>query len=154
MTVYWRAALGEGGGVVDVQWLWGYRVVPPWEALAASWSFFTASSAWREHTVPIIEPLNFACLVGFGVLAALMVRRLPCSYALYVWPSLGLLFFRQMSFSPLMSVSRYVLVLFPAFMLLAMMLAPRPRLATGLLVVSGLLQVVLFWYWAQWEFVA
>jgi hypothetical protein len=59
-----------------------------------------------------------------------------------------------MSFSPLMSVSRYVLVLFPAFIVLAMLLAPRPRLGLALLSVSGLLQAVLFWLWVQWTFIA
>jgi hypothetical protein len=121
--------------------------------LAASWSFFTFGAATR-HNIPLIEALNFVCLLGFGALGVVMLRRLPLSYALYLWPSLGLLFLREMSFSPLMSVSRYVLVLFPGFMVLAMLLAPRPRLGVALLAVSALVQVVLFWYWAQWGFIA
>jgi hypothetical protein len=155
VTLYWRAALGEGGGVVGIQSLWGYQLVPPWEALAASWRYFAASGgATAAHSLPIAEALNFACLLGFSALAVAMIRFLPLSYALYVWPSLGLLFFREMSFSPLMSVSRFVVVLFPVYIVLARLLAPRPVVAVGVLSASALLQIALYWFWVQWWFVA
>jgi hypothetical protein len=155
VTVYWRAALGEGGGVIGIQSLWGYQLVPPWEALAASWRYFAiGSGATTAHSLPIVEALNFACLLGFSALAVAMIRFLPLSYALYVWPSLGLLFFREMSFSPLMSVSRFVVVLFPVYIVLARLLVPRPVAAVGALVAGALLQIALYWFWVQWGFVA
>ena len=94
------------------------------------------------------------CLLGFRLLALLATRRLPLVYALYLWPYLGLLFTRQLFFSPLMSVSRFTLVLFPCFVLLAVYLAPHPRLARGWLVVSALLQIWLLDAWVHWRFVA
>jgi hypothetical protein len=154
VTIYWRKALGEGGGVVDVQWLWGYRVVTPFEALAASIGFVLGGGNPAMLSPAWVEALNLACIVGFAILGVLAFHRLPLAYSLYLWPALGLLFFREMSFSPLMSVSRYVLVLFPGFIVLAMLLAPRPRLGLALLTVSGLLQMVLFWLWVQWTFIA
>jgi len=82
------------------------------------------------------------------------VRRLPVSYTLYVVPSAAVLLLRETWFSPLMSVSRFCVVLFPGTMLLALWLAPRPRLAAAWLAVSFAMQLVLFQYWVRWGFVA
>jgi hypothetical protein len=103
---------------------------------------------------PEIEMLNLFCLVGFSLLAASAARRLPFSYTLYVLPSLALLLTRQMFFSPLMSVSRYTLVLFPCFLMLALLLERRPRLAVAWLVMSTLYELSLLRTWALWGFVA
>src|SRR5205823_737800 len=102
----------------------------------------------------LIEGFNLLCLLGFSSLAAMTLGRLPFSYALYIWPSLALLYTRQMWFSPLMSASRYTVVLFPCFILLALWLAQRPLLAVCWLVVSIVLQGILLVYWVHWGFVA
>ena len=130
-----------------LQETWGYRVVPPWEVVSASWAHVAA----RGH---LIEALNLLSLLGFGLLALAGARRLPLAYTLYTWPYLGLLFFRQMSFSPLMSVSRYTLVLFRCFIVLALWLAQRPGLAIGWLAIGALLESLLLGYWAGFGFVA
>jgi hypothetical protein len=59
-----------------------------------------------------------------------------------------------MSFSPLMSFSRFTLVLFPCFILIATWLARRPWLAARWLVASLLLQVMLLAYYVHFRFVA
>jgi hypothetical protein len=56
--------------------------------------------------------------------------------------------------SPLASVTRYTLVLFPCFMLLAVWLEKRPILAAGSVIVGGMVQALLLEYWVHFGFVA
>jgi hypothetical protein len=151
VAAFHRLVVGEQRSGLEILQAWGYRVVPPWEALAASWMWI-ATGGSRGLTE--IEALNLGCLLGFLLLGILVARRLPFAYALYVWPSIALLLTREMWFTPLMSVSRYVLVLFPCFFVLAAMLVRRPRLAIGWLIVSALIQVVLMRLFARGTFVA
>jgi hypothetical protein len=147
VTAYHRLVVGEGRSSLGVLGLWGYRVVTPPEAVSASWAHVARQS-------DPIEGLNLLCLLGFAGLAVLGLRRLPLAYALYVWPSLVLLFTRQMDYSPLMSVSRYTLVLFPCFIVLAQLLSGRPWLAYAWLIVSAFFLALLFDYHVHWGFVA
>ncbi|GAC1429435.1 MAG: hypothetical protein NVSMB65_02780 [Chloroflexota bacterium] len=146
-TLYERLLIGAPRTDLSIQAAWGYRVVPPWQLLAASWTFIARTG----HPV---EALNLACLVGCTLLAIGATRRLPPVYAFYVWPYLALLWTRQMHTSPLMSDSRLTLVLFPCMIMLALWLSRHPWLAAGWLIVGGLLQAVLFQYYVQWVFVA
>ncbi len=132
---------------VSAESFWHYSVVPPWQALSSSWQYIT-----RSGDIP--ELLNLICLLGFGLLAIGVSRRLPFVYSLYVWPFLVLLFTRHMGYSPLMSVSRLVLVLFPCFILAAAWLARRPWLASALVITSLLFQMGLFTYFVYWWFIA
>ena len=148
---YQVVALGAERVGLGAQAPWGYRVVPPWDAVASSWEYIAASVG---RPAALVEALNLLSLVGFGGLVLLGVRRLPVSYTLYVVPSAAVLLLRETWFSPLMSVSRFCVVLFPGTMLLALWLAPRPRLAAAWLAVSFAMQLVLFQYWVRWGFVA
>jgi hypothetical protein len=131
-----------------------YQVLPPWDVLHASLQYVVGWTANPPASLPIIEALNLACILLFCVLGAVAMRRLPFMYSLYVWPSLALLVTRQMGFSPLMSSSRYVLVLFPCFLVLGVLLVDR-RLATVLWLAGGAaLQVVLLWFHSRIGFVA
>jgi hypothetical protein len=147
LNAYQRLVVGEQHTGLAAQWLWGYKVVPPWQALAASWAYI---ARWSDP----IEALNLVCLLGFGLLALVLITRRQIGYALYVVPYLALLLTREMSFSPLMSVSRLTLVLFPCFILIATWLARRPWLAARWLVASLLLQVMLLAYYVHFRFVA
>lgn len=150
-TLYQVGVLGEHRVGVGAQTPWGYQVAAPWDVVISSWSYII-----RKPSEPSagIEFLNLLCLVAFSAIALVGARRLPLAYTLYALPSLGLLFFRRMWLSPLMAVNRYVLVLFPCFVVIALWLAPRPKLATAWLVLSLVLQLVLFQYWVRWGFVA
>lgn len=97
---------------------WGAVPLLPWTAVARSWHFLRASG-------DVIEVVNLAFLLLFAGLLVLGLRRLPVSYTLYSAPQLLALSTRQMAVSPLMSTSRLVLVLFPAFILLALLLQRR-----------------------------
>lgn len=148
---YQVAVVGAERIGLGAQSPWGYKVVPPWDAVSASWTYITASIG---RPAALIEALNLISLVGVAGLVLVGIRRLPFAYTAYAVPSVALLLFRETWFSPLMSVSRFCLVLFPATMLLALWLTHRPRVAAAWLVVSFAAQLVLFQYWVRWGFVA
>lgn len=139
-----------------------YRIVPPWEAIAASVAHmvegveYLAGTRLGEEPRSLlgVEVLDLVSLLGFCALAVLVARRLPFMYSLYLWPNLAVLLTRTMVFSPLLSTGRYVLVLFPCFVVLAVLLAPRPRIAVPWLAASAVSQLVLLHYFVQWRFVA
>lgn len=146
----YQATLAANQVGVGSQAPWGISFVLPWQAVMASLDyigrFLGQPKAW-------VEILNLGSLVGGLVVAVVAARRLPPAYAIYAITTLGLYFFRTAGFSPLMSVSRYVLVVFPCTIVVAMWLGRRPRLAAAWLVVSLSLQVALFQYWVRWGFV-
>lgn len=154
VLVAWYAAIGSlfGSSAVGLsaQAPWGYQLAAPWDAIEASVAYI---SARQPAPMSLIEGLNLVCLVGFAGLTV-VARRLPFSYLLYVVPTLVLYGTRLMWFIPLMSVSRYVLMLFPCFIGLGMILERRPRVAMGWLLVSAIAQLVLFQWWVRWGFVA
>jgi Mannosyltransferase (PIG-V) len=146
-NVYLHAVVGETRSALQIQAEWGYTLTSPWTAISASWNDIT-------HSSDLVEALNLFSLIGFAVLTLWMVRsRLPLSYTIYAVPYLALLYARLMYFSPLMSLSRFTLVLFPCFIVLAMRLARRPWLAASWLVVGALFQVGLLEVYVQWGFV-
>src|SRR2546425_2309386 len=149
---YQRVVVGVQGSALETYAQWGYQVVAPWRAISASWNDILAGGP--HGNLPEIEALNLVSLLGFSALAVVAARRLPIAYALYSLPYVALLLTHEGWFSPLMSTSRFVLPLFPCFIVLAVWLARRPRLAVGWLGVSVLLQLLLFQFWVRWGFVA
>ena len=149
---YQRAIVGVRGSALETYAQWGYQVVAPWRAIAASWNDIRAGGP--HGNVPEIEALNLACLLAFSALAVVAARRLPVAYALFALPYAALLLTHEGWLSPLMSTSRFVLPLFPCFIVVAVWLARRPRLAVGWLGASALLQLLLFQFWVRWGFVA
>ncbi|HEX8917233.1 MAG TPA: hypothetical protein VF898_01915, partial [Chloroflexota bacterium] len=144
---YDRLIVGEHRSVFQVGSQWGDTIVPFWRAVPDSWSHITA-------TGDPVEILNLVALFGFTILALLAVRRLPLMYSLYTLPYLALLFDRESAVSPLESVARYLLVLFPCFMMLALGLARRRGFAAACLLVGISMQVVLLDYSVHFGFVA
>jgi hypothetical protein len=83
----------------------------PWDAIGQAWGW-----AFQHHDP--FTMLNVLGLAGFSILAVVGLRLLPASYSLYVFPQL-VLSLTQQTVSPLMSTARYLLVLFPCFVVLA-----------------------------------
>lgn len=150
-TLFQRVVLGGQKSGFELQAIWGYQLVLPTDAFAAAWGYVTSD---RGVAARAVEAFNAISLVGATLITLLAARRLPFAYTLYVLPSLLVLYGREMYFSPLMSVSRYVLVLFPCFMVAAAWLAPHPRIAAAVLFVGVGLELALFQYWVRWGFVA
>ena len=166
-SFYLQTVVGERETGLSALQIWGYKQVLPWDSVSASWSYITqgfasAGLAQSPDGLPIpltpglasIEVLNLVSLVLFTLLGLVVVRMLSLSYGLYAWSSLALLWTRNMWYSPLMSTSRYLLVLFPCFMVAGALLAGRPRAGFAWLCISGMLQVGLFVIWVLWGFVA
>jgi hypothetical protein len=130
---------------------WGFTVVMPWDALSASLDYVARTLGKPKA---ILEALNLASIGAALLVTMVGVRRIPLAYSLYAIPMLALYPFRMMAFSPLMSVSRYVLVVFPWFMVAGLWFAGRPRLAIVWLVASAIVQLALFQYWVRWGFVS
>ena len=146
-TLYQKFIVGEPRSNLQIEAAWGYQIVAPWRAVGASLQHIAS-------TGDTSEALNLACLLGFTLLAVWTTRRLPIAYALYLWPYIAQLYARQMYLSPLMSVSRFMLVLFPCFLVAAIWLTRRPWLAAGWLVVSLALQALLLEEFVHFGFVA
>jgi hypothetical protein len=95
--------------------------------------------------------------LGFLVFAAVAAvgvwRRLPLAYGAYVVAALALPLSFPVENEPLMSLGRFVAVLFPVFMWLAVVCEER-RVTERALAVSGVLLGVLTTWFASWQWVA
>ena len=110
---------------LDTKDAWGGKeFFPPWEVAAAAWR-------WTVEKGDALQFLNLALLVLTGVMVVLGFRRLPVAYSLYALPQFVLLATRIQP-TPLTSTNRYVLVIFPAFVMLALIPWRRVRLAWGI----------------------
>lgn len=147
LRLFWAAALGQRGVSWHTEGDWGNQLVFPWQAIEASGRYI-------DRTGDPLEILNLLALLGFLTLGVFVVMRLPAVYAWYVVPCLVFLLCHESGRTPLTSDLRYVLVLFPCFIVLAQWLAPKRDLVIGWLTVSAMLEVLLFEYWVHFHWVA
>jgi hypothetical protein len=128
---YWSVLRGDAAAPVRAQKNWGKEWTWPQETI---WHAIT--SAWQYQSYWLIDLLVTAIPV-VAVLAG--IRFLRPSYSVYALGSVMLPLVNQFPPRPLMSVPRYVVVLFPAFMALAVF-AERRKLPNSLVigVFSGL----------------
>jgi hypothetical protein len=98
--------------------------------------------------------LLLAFLAGALVATAGVLRRLPAAYGAYVIAALALPLSYPVTAQPLMSLPRFLLVLFPLNIWFAQWLAARPRLRAPALACSGLLLGFFLAQFATWHWVA
>jgi hypothetical protein len=107
---------------------------------------------------PLVAAGHDVTLFAFLALAVPMLvgtlRRLPFAYGAYVLAALALPLSYPVATQPLMSLPRFLLVLFPLVMWLALWLAPRPRAARAAVLASALLMALLAGEFATWHWVA
>lgn len=142
------AAVGWSVGQtpVDAQAVWGgTQFHPPWAVVAASWG-------WIAERGDGMQAINLLALIGSTGILLYGVRKLPITWSLYAWPPLLLLASRIQP-TPLTSTSRYVLVIFPIFVVAALLTENR-RPAIGWLVISTLLLGLLATMFLEGKFVA
>jgi len=101
------------------------------------------------HNLMLLVFLAAAIPAVVGVL-----RRLPLAYGAYVLAALALPLSYPVSAQPLMSLPRFLLVLFPLGIWLAAWLVERPRLQRPALVLSAALMVGFLAQFATWHWVA
>jgi hypothetical protein len=126
-----------------------------WTSVVVGESYFASHAAWGEHHLVLpwdrlaagiaygLDHGRPSQLIGAGMwvlfagLTVAAVRLLPVSYWLFVVPQLMLALTQETVF-PLMSTTRYMLVLFPCFVVLAIF-GRSPRFHTTWVVLSTLL---------------
>lgn len=138
--------MGVGRSLFDAARIWGSATFrPPWEVLGRSLE-------WTLGRGDPLQALNLTLLIAALVLFAVGIRRLPVEQALYALPHLALLTVRVLP-TPLTSTSRYLLIVFPLFVLLALVLGDR-RARWSWAILSLLLLGLLAHAFARGDFVA
>jgi Mannosyltransferase (PIG-V) len=107
---------------------------------------------------PDIDAGHNLMLLAFLLVAAPMIvgvlRMLPLAYGVYVIAALALPLSYPVASQPLMSLPRFLVVLFPLSIWLAAWLAAHPRARMPVLVGSGLLMAFFVAQFATWHWVA
>jgi hypothetical protein len=139
------ASVTAGRTPVDVQDAWGGTDIhAPWEVVEAAWT-------WATERRDALQLFNLASLLLFIFLVLAGVQRLPLSYSLVALPQIALLATRILP-TPLTSTGRYVLVIFPAFVVLGLI---RDRyFQIGWVLASLLLLAALFLSFLAGNYVA
>jgi hypothetical protein len=121
-------ALFLGGGKVDtvVEFhvrtaVAGAGIVFPWQALAEAFRALIGGQFYA------IQPIDLAATLLFLGLTVLAFRCLPAGYGLYMAVTMAVLLARSIPQQPLISASRYVLTLFPGFIVLGQLGRPGWR---------------------------
>ncbi len=115
-VVYAGRAVGLSMFAASAEWT-GSAYHPPWDV-------FAAALDWTRRTGDPLQGLNLALLVGFTALTLVGAVRLSPDLTAYAAPQVALLWIRILP-TPLTSTSRYLLVVFPAFVVLALALEGR-----------------------------
>ena len=123
--------VGVGQSYMDAHAAWSSTMVHmPWDVIPPAWE-------WGFDQKDPVTLLNTATLIFFTVLAVAGIRIVPASYSLFVFPQLALVL-TQATVFPLMSSMRYSIVLFPCFVVLAL-IGRHPRFHTAWVPISTLL---------------
>ncbi len=123
------------------------QFVWPWENVLATLQKILSP----EGT--FINVLNLGMTGIFLTMTVLCFRRLPTEYSIYMAVAMIVLMLRRTTLQPLVSMSRYVLVLFPAFMLWGRW-GRNPRVQRLIVYPSVALLLYLSGQFAIWGWVA
>ncbi len=150
--------------------VWGRHFAGPylatWDGLQAAFEGARQLLSFQAHHLYFHDTSGSATvaaehnllLLGFLLAAAPAVvgvfRRLPLAYGVYVVAALALPLSDPVSSQPLMSLPRFLLVLFPLSMCFAAWLAEHPRAQTPALAASALLLALFAAQFATWHWVA
>jgi hypothetical protein len=142
----WLRLAGLGSVPATLEAHWGIRTVAPWTGV---WLFLQ-----RLVTTPrvFVDYIDLAALLVILALLVLGLRRLDPALSLYGWLSVALFFMRGTPPHLLDSFSRYLLAVFPAFLMLGRVRS-RP-LQVSLWAVSFVLYIFLLMGFLDWRWVA
>jgi hypothetical protein len=168
------AYLGLAGGSASTpfrsQQLWGRHFAGPfggfWDGAVAAFDGFRQFLSLQAHHSyfpqatgsPLVSASHNVLLFAFALAALVAVvgvlRTLPLAYGAYVLLALALPLSYPVSSEPLMSLPRFLLVLFPLTMWLAGWLAARPRARVPVLALSAISMMFFTGAFATWHWVA
>jgi hypothetical protein len=143
-ALFLKLKFGSWTVMFDVQSIWGRHLMWPWHPLA--WFLRYAPPLSAEHH----DKLDFGFLLVLlgGAIAGL--RRLRISYSAYIWTSVG--FFA--CWGMLGSIPRFDLVIFPLFIVLALIGTRSRAFHLGYVVASSMLAALFMVMHSQWNWVA
>jgi hypothetical protein len=167
---YLALAGGDALSPFHVQQVWGRHFAGPylgiWDGLRAGFDGLRQVASMQRHHVyfaiaagdPFVIAGHNLLLLAFLLAAIVAVvgvwRVLPPAYGAYVLAALALPLSYPVRAQPLMSLPRFLVVLFPLTMWLAAWLAARPRAQKPALAVSALLMAFFAAQFATWHWVA
>jgi hypothetical protein len=168
-AAYLALAHGDGLAFAHVQEAWYREFAGPfggvWEGAVAAVDGVRQLASGPTETVlygrlardPMLVARQNLMLFGFLVFTVVacvgVLRRLPIAYGAYVVAALALPLSFPVAPEPLMSLPRFVAVLFPIFVWLALVCEERRRTALAVGVSSALLAVFVVRF-ATWHWVA
>ncbi|TKJ31115.1 MAG: hypothetical protein CEE40_02340 [Chloroflexi bacterium B3_Chlor] len=123
------------------------QFVWPWDNIIA-----TCQKIWSAQGT-FINALNLGMTCLFFAMTVVSLRKLSMEYGIYMAVTMFVLLLRRTTLQPLVSMSRYVLVLFPAFMIWGRW-GRKPRVQRFLLYPSVALLLYLSGQFAMWGWVA
>ncbi len=170
LYLWWK--LDDPFAFLHAEGTWSRHVSPVgplggiWEGLRAGWAgvrqlasgsdatrYWSAVQDTDPDRVAAINLVQLAFLVLFAFLTVVAWRRLGAPYGLFSALSLAIPLSVPSERWPLLSIPRFGLVVFPLFMALALV-GSRPRVHTGVVVVSAVFLGVVSAQWALWQWVA
>lgn len=108
---WWRVRFGDAFAPFTAQRSWQRETRPPWQTL-----FEAGSAAWRYGGYWLVDVV----VVGVVLIAVIAgLRWLRASYSVYALASLALPLVYAWPTRPLLSMPRFVAVIFPAFWVMA-----------------------------------
>jgi len=173
-VVLYGACLALSGGDAlapfHTQEVWGRHFAGPymgvWDGVKAAFEGARQLLSFQRHHVyfpvasgsPFVNAGHNLMLLAF-LLAAIaavvgVVRRLPLAYGAYVIAALALPLSYPVSSQPLMSLPRFLVVLFPLSIWLAAWLTEHPRAQRPALALSAVLMALFGAQFATWHWVA
>lgn len=139
------SSIVAGQTPLDTQDAWGGTDFhPPWEVVDAAWRWAI------DHHDPL-QLFNLAALLVFAFVSVVGLRQVPVAYSLYAIPQIVLIGSRIQP-TPLTSTGRYLIVIFPVFVILALVPGRWPRFGWAL--GSALLLALLLASFVRGDFVA
>jgi hypothetical protein len=142
--VYTAAILHVKGGFLGAQAPWAQHFVVPWATLQDSWHTVLSGSHPEEA-------FNLGAALFLMISLPFMWRRLPWEYVAYTAVLIPVVICREGFLSPLMSAARYVVVMFPLFVLLGVA-SKRAWLDRALTVGLPPLMTLLFIFYVRYGF--
>jgi hypothetical protein len=163
----------DGGSALlpfHAQAVWGRHFAGPylgvWDGVKAAFEGLRQLLSLQRHHVyfpaaggsPLIDAGHNLMLFAFLLLAIPatvgVLRMLPLAYGVYVIAALAMPLSYPVASQPLMSLPRFLVVLFPLSIWFAAKLTEYPRVRMPALVVSAVLMVLFVGEFATWHWVA
>ena len=157
-ALHLELATGDGLAFLGVQEAWLREFAGPlggaWDAIVAAWEGGRALLAGDEPPRWAAMNLMLLGFMFFGLAASVgVLRRLPFAYGAYVVAALMLPLSFPVGPQPLMSLPRFLAVLFPIFMWLAIVCEER-RITDRIAAVSALVLGLFVTQYSTWHFIA